>query len=217
MKSTSILAACALALASSHAFAGTLLSESFDSVSSLAGKGWFQTNLSAPVGVSNWFQGNDTVFAANVGAPTSYVAANFLNGVEGLGNSISNWLMMPTLPLASGVTLSFDLRLLGEGFLDTVEVWVSTSGNSTNVADFSQIATYSSSTDTGWVSQSLTLSGINGITDGRLAFRYVASDTSTQANYVGIDSALVVPEPTSLALVGLALLGATAVSRRKTV
>lgn len=215
MKTTRILAACAITFACSQALAGTMISEGFDNTTTLAGKGWFQTNLSSPVGPSGWFQGNPSAFAANVGAANSYIAANYLNGAEFAGGTIDNWLMTPTLPLASGVTMSFDLRLLGEGYLDTVEVWVSTNGSSTNVADFTQLASYSSSADTGWLGKSITLQSVNGITNGRLAFRYVAANTNTDGNYVGIDSVLVVPEPTSLALVGLALVAATAASRRK--
>ena len=96
-----------------------------------------------------------------------------------------------------------------------MQVWFSTNGASTNIADFTQLTSYTSTSDTGWLGKSITLNGVGGITNGRFAFRYVAANTDTQADYIGIDSLLVVPEPTSLALVALALAGAAAASRRK--
>ena len=212
----------ALALSAS-AHSAVLLSEGFDSVAALPGAGWALANNSQPIGVTNWFQGNAGVFTAYQGAANSYIAANF-NNAAATGGAISNWLMTPVLSLQDGLALDFALRLFGDGYLDTVQVLVSTSGASTNVGstatstgDFSLLATFSSNTDTGWQLQNVTLAGIGGPVQGRLAFRYVVDDTTVNGNYVGIDSVSVsssVPEPGSLALACLALVGALGLRRR---
>jgi hypothetical protein len=190
------------------------LSEGFDDISSLAGAGWVQTNNSAPLGSTGWFQGNDSVFPAASGPPTSYIAANFNNAA--FGGAISNWLLTPELNMFNGEELSFSLRLLGEGFTDTVSVYYSTSGSSSDVGAtplstgvFSLLASYSNfGPDTGWIDYTVTLSGLGAPANGRFAFRYIAGNTSVDANYIGIDN-VSVPEPSTLAVfaLGLAMLG----------
>lgn len=63
----SALAFCALTFGQAQ----ILLQEGFDNVTSLTG--WTQTNQSSPLGTSNWFQGNSTVFTAQTGAPAAYI------------------------------------------------------------------------------------------------------------------------------------------------
>lgn len=201
------LALCALALG---AQANTVLSESFDNVASLPAAGWAQINLStAPVG-QPWFQGNAGIFAAAAGAPNAYIAANFLSTGSATG-AVSNWLMTPEIALDSTSVLSFLVRTAGDNFLDKIEVRLSTSGASTNVADFSSlIGSFQASTDTGWVGLSYTLGAVTTPTTGRLAFRYVVDNVSTAGNYLGIDSVQVtsaVPEPGTWLLMGLGVAG----------
>ena len=198
------------------ALADTVLTENFDNVGSLAGSGWVQTNNSTAGGLTGWFQGT-SAFPAAAGAPDSYIAANFDNAP--FGGAISNWLMTPVLTFGNGTSFNFALRLLGEGFLDTVQVYYSTSGNSSNVGsttsstgDFTLLQTFSASADTGWLAESVLVNGLSGSANGRFAFRYVVDDTSVNGDFVGIDSASVVtsvPEPESWALMagGLAALG----------
>lgn len=198
--------------------AGALLTEDFNDVSTLAGKGWVQTNTSVPVGTTGWFQGNTAIFVAASGPENSYVAANFLNA--GPNGIVSNWLLTPTVTIVNGEALNFSLRLLGDGLLDTVEVYISTKGVSSVLADFQLLGAFSSSSDTGWTSESIFYSGaFNG--KGRYAFRYFVDNTNSNGNYVGIDNVSVVnanvsvvPEPASAALFGIAIL-ALALSRRK--
>ncbi|HSN77416.1 MAG TPA: choice-of-anchor J domain-containing protein, partial [Anaerolineae bacterium] len=52
-------------------------SEGFDDITVLPG--WFFQNNSAPLGLTDWFQGNDTVFPAQAGAATAYIGANYNN------------------------------------------------------------------------------------------------------------------------------------------
>lgn len=195
--------------AAASAHAGAVLSENFDNVGGLGAAGWAQVASGSGAG-SGWFQGNSGIFPAASGAANSYAAANFVD----TGGSIADWLMTPVLSLADGMAMQFMLRLLGDGFIDTVDVYLSTSGGSTATGDFTRLATFSSATDTGWTAQSVAIIGAGAAASGRLAFRYFVADTRVDGNYAGIDSLSVIPEPASLALVSLALAGAFAARRR---
>jgi len=212
-----ILAGLALLVAAGSSQAVTVLSEGFDSVSTLPASGWVQINNStAPAGTA-WFQGNSGIFPAFSGADNSYAAANFLSTGSATG-AVSNWLILPTLTLDSSSVLSFMVRIGGEDFLDTLEVRFSPNGSSTNVGttstsvgDFSiLLGSYSGSTAGGWQSQSFTLSALSTPTSGRLAFRYVVDNVATAGNYIGIDSVAVtaaVPEPATYLLMALGVAG----------
>ena len=211
----------AAAAATSSAFANPLLSEGFNDISTLGASGWVMTNNSSSVGSTNWFQGEDFAFPAAAGPSNSYIGANFSNAVY--AGAISNWLITPEVALSNGEKLNFSLRLLGEGATDTVQVYYSAHGASSNVGssatstgDFQLLGTYSASADTGWTANSLTLSGLSGATTGRYAFRYVVDNTAINGDYIGIDSVNIsaVPEP-SVALMMLLGLGVVAVSRKK--
>ena len=226
MSLTKIAAGLAAITLSTASLAGTTLSQNFDNVAGLFTTGWVQTNNSSPVGASGWFQGlpdEPGSFPAQSGATNSYAAVNYLSGAENAGGAVSNWLISPTISLDRGSVINFFVQVAGFGFLDKVEVRVSTNGASTNVGttaasvgDFSTLlSTYSSSVTQGWVAQSLSLAALNpGQYTGRLAFRYVIGDTNVDGNYLGIDTLSVVPEPASLALVAAALCG-LALSRRR--
>ena len=202
-----------------------LLSEGFED---LATSGWvLKNNSTQPAIVADWFQGNPLVFTAASGSPNSYAAANFENGAA--PGTISNWLISPLIEFTGPAALDFSLRLLGEGFLDTVEVYFSSAGASTDVGDsttstgtFELVGEFSSDTDTLWTNETALIGGINE-NSGRFAFRYFVADTLVDGNYVGIDNVLVtteepapVPEPSTYALLlgGLGLLGFMARRRR---
>lgn len=197
-----LLGLTGLAMAAS-ASAGTIYSEGFNN---LATSGWILTNKSATPG-NNWFQGGPEIFAAQSGPDDSFAAANWLSSSTGSG-ALSNWLISPEIMVGSGATLHFAARGdMADGFFDTIKVYFS-AGNGTDTAGFSLLGTLTAPTD-GWMDFSYLLPGA---TSGRIAFEYAGlADT---ANYAGIDSVSVVPEPASFALVGLGLAG-LGIARRK--
>ncbi len=177
--------------------ASTPINETFNSV---LPANWAAQNLSSPLGLTNWFQGNTAVFGANSG--TGYIAANF-NNTAGLG-TISNWLFTPNVTLKNGDKFSFYTRTTDGTFPDRMQVRMSTNGTSTNVGasatsvgDFSTLLldinpTYTSTGyPTAWTQYTLTLSGLPAAgVSGRLAFRYFVEGGGPSGNnsdYMGID------------------------------
>lgn len=177
-----------------------LLSEGFDDITTLPGTGWVQSNQSSPIGVINWFQGNSSVFPAQTGNPTAYIAANFHN-TAGTG-TISNWLITPLLNLGHIGKISFWTRAAGSSYPDRLEVRLSTSGASsdtgtsaTDVGDFTTLLLE--------INPSLTVGGYpevwtqyeidasNATGTGRIAFRYFVTDggpDGANSDYIGIDT-----------------------------
>ncbi|MYM28521.1 hypothetical protein GTP58_09320 [Duganella sp. CY15W] len=198
-------------VASCSAMGVPLLSEGFDNVATLPARGWAFVNSSSPPGTTGWFQGNAAIFPAASGPANAYIAANFNSA--GFGGAVSNWLLTPEVMLTNGESLDFSLRLLGEGLLDRMEVYVSTGGA------FSMLAAFESDSDTGWLDKTILVNGLAAPAIGRYAFRYVVDDTSINGNYVGIDTvsvnALPVPDTVALLCLGLVVLLGTGRSRRR--
>lgn len=220
MKIARLGAALALAgwVFASHA--GVLLSEGFDDVTTLAGKGWVMANVSSPTAGTGWFQGdNTTAFPAQAGAANAYIASNYLAAPP--GGFIDNFLITPYFSLESTVTLTFYARgdgSAGAGFFDTFAVLAGATamGGSEIVTEVlsSTVAVVDD-----WTQYTVTLNGVGAGAIGRFAFEYFGdADTS---NYIGIDTVMVAasdshaaPEPAGLALVVLALAALAQVRRR---
>lgn len=179
---------------------------------------WTCTNNSAPLGTTNWFQGNSTVFPAQAGATgTEYIAANF-NNTAGAGD-ISNWLITPLVQFGSGSELRFWARVPtgGAAFPDRLEIRVSsagtaTGGTSTSTGDFStligtinpSLANVAGTCDvpagppnTGgfpetWCEFALTnAAGIPTTGSGHIGFRYFVTNggpAGSNSDYIGIDT-----------------------------
>ena len=75
MKISKWLAGVLAVAASTASMADVVLSEGFDDVETLAAKGWAINNLSTPVGVTSWFQGNP-ISGSYDGAAGSHIDEN---------------------------------------------------------------------------------------------------------------------------------------------
>jgi hypothetical protein len=231
--------ALGLAMAMSASVNAQSFVEGFETVTPLTGTGTptqVTSNFtgilrSTTLGTSGIFQGNSGVFPAQAGDPTSYAGMNF-NNTTGV-NTISTWLATNVLTLNNGDTFSFFTRTVPTpAFPDRLQVRLSQGGasldvgaTSTSVGDFSVLLldinpNYSTTGyPADWTQFTATVSGLSGPTQGRIAFRYFVEGGGPSGNnsdYIGIDSVsyTAIPEPTSIALLGLGFLGLVA-RRRK--
>lgn len=199
--------------------AAVVLSQGFDDVTSLASAGWVIQNRSNPAGASSWFQGNTAAFNSQSGAANSYIAANF--NATGFGGNVSDWLFTPTISLDNTEVLTFYTRSSGAA-ADRLEVRLSLNGTSTNVGatdttvgDFSILLLSVNPTlsvsgyPNAWSLETVSLASYSGLSSGRIAFRYYVSDTSSNGDYIGLDSLSLtsnLPEPGSGTLLASGLL-----------
>ncbi len=171
--------------------------ENFDDITLLPGNGWALVNASSPIGITGWFQGNNTVFSAFNGATDSYIGANF-NNTTG-ANTISNWLMSPMRTFNNGDVISFYTRTVDvPAFPDRLRLMLSTNGVSTAPADFTVtlLSVNNGLTTSGypnsWTQFSATLSGLPpGGASGRFALKYDVTNggpTGANSDYIGIDN-----------------------------
>ena len=183
----------------------------------MVSSGWTIENQSSPAGLSDWFQGNTAVFSAQTGPAASYIAANFEAG--GASGDISDWLISPAISFANGDTLTFFSRTAG-AYADQLEVRYSTTDGTdvgttpSSVGAFTNLL-LSINPDAApmgypstWTQYTTSFSGVNGTANGRLAFRYLVSDTSVNGDYIGIDTfsfTSAVPEPATAGMLWAAV------------
>lgn len=205
-----IIVFCSLQLAQG----GVLLSEGFDDVTTLVTNDWYQINHSNPLGLTDWFQGDETLFPAQqvAGDETAYIAANYNNtdGSGVSGGTISNWLITPVLNFAAIDQISFYTRTVDPPiYPDRMEVRLSSSGNSadigsaeTDVGDFDTVLfdinptlvtdAYPTGYPTEWTQYVITSGELPESGTGRIAFRYFVTDAGEpngpNAEYIGIDT-----------------------------
>jgi len=206
-------AAVVLFAAATAAHAQFVINEGFNNVATLAGSGWILANASAPPGsVAGWFQGDQTQFSSQAGAPQAYVAANFNNAAA--GGTLNNWLISPTFSTALAGTVSFYARAdIIPDFFDQLAWGFSNGGSS--FADFSLGAPKTVGGD--WTQINVDFAGHGAGATGRFAIVYTGS--ADLANYVGVDTFAVtaVPEPETWALLLAGIAGLGVLKRRRAV
>lgn len=190
--------------------AQVVLYENFSAPFNPATNGWELVNLSSPTGtnVNGWHQGLNTQFNAIVGNSTDYFAADmYATSSSGTTNTISCWLISPTLTLQNGAWLQFASRcnsaLLNKA--DRLQVYYSI-GTGTNVGTGVGTATNSAGTFTNllldinpnmttnypvnWWAYTSSITGVPAPTVGRIAFRYYVPNggaAGPNGHYIGLD------------------------------
>ena len=202
-------AAVVLFAAASAAHAQFVINEGFDNVATLAGKGWLLVNASSPVGSTGWFQGDQTIFTAQAGAPQAYIASNF--NAAAAGGTLANWLISPTFSTQDAGFVSFYTRAdIFEQFVDQLAWGFSKGGSS--FSDFTIGAPHTIGGDWTQVKINFAAQGAGSI--GRFAIVYTGP--ADLANYVGVDTfAVAVPEPETWALMLAGLAGLGVLKRRR--
>lgn len=208
------LMATAIAFAAASAQADTvILSQMFDNVPTLTTSGWVLSNQSSALGSTGWYQGVDSIFAAQSGAPGSYIAANFNNAAP--GGTIANYLISPSFSTAvSGVVKFWAKADISESYYDTIAFGLSSGTGSTPPFALAPATTLTGD----WTQYSVSFTGTGASTSSRFVIDYIGSfDTS---NYIGIDTFSVstltapVPEPETWVLMGAGILGLALRARR---
>ncbi|WP_137172144.1 choice-of-anchor J family PEP-CTERM protein [Massilia sp. HP4] len=204
-----VLLAVAISGVMASAQAGVLINEGFDDVSALGSKGWIIDNASSPAGPLTWFQGDQSVFRAQNGAPNSYAAINYLTGKD--GGTLANWLITPEFSTVMGTSVSFWLRADPvANYSDQVKFGVSAGGSALTEFALSQAVTVATGE---WTKYVFNLAPTNGTM--RFAIQYTGMADS--ANYLGLDNLRVteIPEPASLLILAAGAVGLVAARRRK--
>ena len=177
--------------------------EGFENIANLTD--WYiQNNSDSPD--LDWGAGDNTIFSAQAGTTGSYLSVNYQSTLSSAPATISNWLFAPTRTLNNGDIISFYTRTTAVTpvYPDRLEVRLSTAGNGTNpgttatsVGTFTTLllSVNPNLTTTaypiGWAQYSVTISGLPGPTNGRIAFRYFITNGGpggANSNYIGIDS-----------------------------
>jgi len=187
-----------------------VFSENFDDVATLISTGgWTAQNNSVPLGNEVWH--NDYGFGLAIpaynGAPESYAEVSFASTDSTGSGNISNWLISPMINLNNGDVVTFYTSSYGNSnFPDRLEVrlnpnnTINVGSTDTTTGDFTHLLLSINSTlvaDTAqypedyWGQFSITISGLSGPTNCRLAFRYFVTDgggTGANSSTIGIDA-----------------------------
>ena len=205
-------AAVVLFAAATAAHAQVVIAEGFNNVATLAGSGWILSNASVPLGTTpGWYQGDQTIFTSQAGAPQAYLAANYNNAAA--GGALANWLISPTFSTQDAGWVSFYVRAdVAPGFSDSLKWGFSKGGSS--FADFALGSVHTIGPD--WTQFQVNFAGQGAGSTGRFAIVYTGPADS--ANYVGVDTFTVaIPEPETWALMLVGFAGLGVMKRRRAV
>lgn len=168
--------------------------------------GWTRTNLSSPLGASQWVQcgtNGSTILQGFLGGSNSCVSVDY-NSTTGSTGTISNWLITPLITtLKNNDIITFYTRTaIGSQNPDRIQVRLSTNGacspgtTQTSVGDFSRLlveinpAQTTSTYPESWTGYSATLTSITGTVSGCVGFRYFltnAGPTGINGNIIAVD------------------------------
>lgn len=186
--------------------------EGFTAPFNPAASGWDVQNQSSSIGtnINGWDQGNSAVIFSAISGTADDFFSSDINATSSAGttNTISCWLITPTLNLVNGAFLEFATRQyrLPVTKADRIQVYYSI-GTGTNVGTGPGTATNTAGTFTNiiydlnptmnamgyfnfWWVVTTSLTGIPSPTVGRLAFRYYVPDggaAGPNGNAIGID------------------------------
>jgi hypothetical protein len=177
--------------------------EGFENLANLTD--WYiQNNSVSPD--ADWGGGDNTIFPAQAGTTASYLSVNYQSSSSVTAATLSNWLFTPTRTYNNGDVISFYTRTVAGTpvYPDRLEVRFSNAGNGldcgttpTSVGTFTNLLLTVNPTlsTTGypqaWTQYSITISGLAGPTNGRVAFRYYVTNGGpggANSNYIGIDT-----------------------------
>jgi FG-GAP-like repeat len=183
------------------------ITEGFENLGALLDtKEWFDLNHSEPLNFASggWFQCTGTQIApAHQGTVNSCISANFAAGLD--TSTLSVWLLGPNRTFNNGDTISFYTReIAANPYPNRLQVRLSTNGlsseigtSATDVGDFTtllldinptyQVGGYPET----WTQFTATVSGLQGPTSGRFAFRYFVENGGPDGDnsyIIGIDT-----------------------------
>lgn len=183
--------------------------EEFDTVASIANRGWVITNRSNPVGGRAWRQGkyelggklgNEIVGFTAYSAiynPNEFISADLATSYD--AGEVSCWLITPAMPAKNGDQIRFYTRSTGL-YPERLQVRANYTNQSINVGsnskefgDFSELLLdinpdYGMNYPDTWTQYTLTFAGLPAsLTGVRVAFRYMIDDISVNGDMIGID------------------------------
>jgi hypothetical protein len=172
--------------------------ESFDTISSAYARGWRTINASFPIGPRNWVNDGSAIpaFHSN-GTVDGLLWTDYFStagdsipcgATKRLGPGvISNWVVSPVITMQNGDKVIFYTRDEDPSFIDRLQVRMSQDGSSVNVGRGMDVGAFKSvlydvnpfyldgppeGYPDNWTRFEATVGGLNGPTQGRVAFRY---------------------------------------------